>query len=158
MVISISWHWHWCWSALAHPNIPATFKGFIESYHMGQCVYLQYILYIIQPCYVNQHGHQYQSTSASVPVCISTIQYPTSGKWTLSLGCPSTVQDALETQRHQRHKAMQVSLKCSQSKVKNVDFPGASWDILRASWSILGRPKGDSKRYKDRHYSKSFDL
>ena len=77
MAISISWHW----SASAHPNIPATFKGFIGSYHMGQCVYIQYILYIIQPCYVNQHGHQYQSASASVLVCISTIQYPSKIQW-----------------------------------------------------------------------------
>ena len=61
MAITISLHR----SASAHPNIPATFKGFIGSYYMGQCVYLQYILYIIQPCYVNQRGHQYQSASAS---------------------------------------------------------------------------------------------
>ena len=47
MAISISRHQHQCWSASAQSNIPARFNEFIESYHMVQCVYLQYTLYII---------------------------------------------------------------------------------------------------------------
>ena len=96
VAISISWHQCQCRSPSAHPNIPATFKGFIESYHMGQCVYLQYTLYIIQPCYVNQHGHQYQLALELVLVCIGTSQYPSNIQrihWIISYGtvCLPTV-------------------------------------------------------------------
>jgi len=53
----------------------------------------------------------------------------------------------------------------SQSKVKNVGFPGTSWDILRTSWDILrtswdilGHPERDLKTCKDRTYPESLNL
>ena len=99
------------------------FLGLIQKVIvMMKTAHLPYIADIIQAKQGAQKAASSSGQEAGGNQCIRKMDFV--------LRCPSTAQDALETQRHQRHKAVQVSLKRFQSKVKNVDFPRASWGIL----------------------------
>ena len=63
-----------------------------------------------------------------------------SGKCTLSPGCPRTAQDVLETQRHQKYKAPQVAPRARSKMLTSLRHPGSLLGHPEPSWAILSHP------------------